>query len=112
VKHDKCADSARGTRRAITASLLFGGAVADAVGFSPLPLDPLPFPSIVVASEDDKNLSLRRARQLAAASGSTLVNIGRNGHINSASGIGQWEEARAIRLHFLERLILPPLRTT
>jgi uncharacterized protein len=84
------------------------GFLPDAVGFSPLPLDPLPFPSLVVASEDDEYLSPRRARHLAAAWGSQLVTVGRRGHINSASGLGAWQEGQAILSQFLEALGLPP----
>jgi uncharacterized protein len=62
------------------------------VGFAPMPLAPLPFPSLVVASSDDPYVSLARARQFALAWGSRLVEIGPAGHINGASGHGEWPE--------------------
>jgi hypothetical protein len=43
-----------------------------------------------VASTTDEWVSLVRARQFAAAWGSELVNIGPAGHINTASGYGEW----------------------
>jgi uncharacterized protein len=65
-------------------------------GFSPMPLKPLPFASIVVASEDDKWVSLERAKFFADAWGSRLVNIGRKGHINSDSKMGEWPEGQRL----------------
>ncbi|KIO77617.1 alpha/beta hydrolase [Pedobacter lusitanus] len=70
--------------------------------FAPIPLSALPFPSIVVASEDDTFVSLERARYFAAQWGSEFVNIGSKGHINSASNLELWEEGQLI----LERLTL------
>lgn len=64
----------------------------QALGFSPLPLMPLPFPSIVVASEDDPYASLNFAKSSAKAWGSEFINIGSAGHINSSSGLGEWDE--------------------
>lgn len=63
---------------------------AGPTGFAPLPLTPLPFPSTVVASSDDPYAPLARARRSASAWGSRLVEIGAAGHINSASGLGEW----------------------
>lgn len=61
-------------------------------GFAPVPLVPLPFPSIVVASENDEYISLEQAEIYAKAWGSRFVNIGAKGHINAASGLGEWQE--------------------
>jgi len=65
---------------------------ADGAGFAPLPSDPLPFPSVIIASSTDPYCALERARALASAWGSTLVEAGNAGHINSASGHGPWPE--------------------
>jgi predicted alpha/beta hydrolase family esterase len=62
----------------------------DNGGFAPIPLAPLPFPSIVVASTDDPYVSLERAEQFARAWGSLCVNLGPCGHINTAAGFGPW----------------------
>ncbi len=59
-------------------------------GFAPMPMRRLPFPTIVVASTNDVYVSLARAREFASAWGSRFVNIGEAGHINSASGLGEW----------------------
>jgi len=64
----------------------------DTQGFAPVPLEKLPFRSVVIASTDDRYISLERAEQFAAAWGSELVNIGAKGHINAAAGFGEWPE--------------------
>jgi len=65
-------------------------------GFRPVPLERLPFPSIVVSSEDDVYVTLERAREYADAWGSSFVNVGEKGHINSASGLGDWPDGSAL----------------
>ncbi|MDE3254095.1 MAG: alpha/beta hydrolase [Bacteroidota bacterium] len=67
-----------------------------ATGFAPIPLNTLPFRSIVVASEDDPWVSLERAKFFAGHWGSEFVNIGKAGHINAASGHFRWDEGLAI----------------
>lgn len=69
-------------------------------GFSPMPLKPLPFPSITIASSNDYYVAPERAMKFAAAWGSELVTIGDAGHINVAAGFGPWEEG----LEYLKRL--------
>ena len=64
-------------------------------GWLPLPRRPLPFPSLVVASENDPLARLERTSELARAWGSRLVNLGRVGHLNPASGFGEWPGAMA-----------------
>lgn len=68
----------------------------QAVGFSPLPLKPFAFPSIVVASSNDPYGSLDFAKMCASAWGSRFVSIGAAGHINSASGLGEWQEGYSL----------------
>jgi predicted alpha/beta hydrolase family esterase len=62
----------------------------DAVGFFPVPLTPLPFPSIVVASTNDPFGSFSYAQECARHWGSRFVNSGAAGHINASSGLGEW----------------------
>ena len=70
-------------------------------GFSPIPLDPLGFNSIVVTSSNDEWVSLERARHFADHWGSEFINIGAAGHINAQSGYGEWTEG----LKVLEQLV-------
>lgn len=62
-------------------------------GWSPLPLEPLPFPSILAASDDDPLGDPVRLRALAAGWGSRWHSIGSVGHLNPASGFGAWPDA-------------------
>jgi predicted alpha/beta hydrolase family esterase len=61
-------------------------------GFKPMLLDPLPFPSLVVASTNDPYVSLERAAFFASQWGSRFETVGDRGHINSDSGLGDWPE--------------------
>ena len=60
------------------------------VAFAPTPAEPLPFPSILVGSQNDPYLGYRSARRMARLFGSRFADAGRVGHINAASGIGDW----------------------
>jgi predicted alpha/beta hydrolase family esterase len=73
---------------------------AGPTGFGPMPLRPLPFPSIVVMSANDVYVTPERGATFARAWGSTLVGIGDAGHINGESGLGDWPAG----LEMLERL--------
>ena len=61
-------------------------------GFKPMPLNKLPFRSIVVASSNDYYVSIERAEHFAKHWGSEFVMIGDAGHINSDSNLGRWEK--------------------
>ncbi len=62
--------------------------------FVPIPLAPLPFPTTVVAGRDDPYVAFERARRFAEAWGSAFVDAGEVGHINAASGLGDWDAGR------------------
>jgi hypothetical protein len=62
-------------------------------GWLPIPREPLPFPSIVAASSDDPLGNPVRLRSLAASWGSRVRDLGAVGHLNPASGFGEWPEA-------------------
>lgn len=57
-----------------------------------LPHEALPFPTLVVGSENDPWMSLPRAAHWAGVWGGDWVNLGRAGHINAESGFGPWPE--------------------
>ena len=65
-------------------------------GFAPMPLAPLPFRSIVVASSDDPFVTPARAEQFAKAWRAEIVNIGPRGHINAESNLGDWPQGLAL----------------
>lgn len=72
--------------------------------FGPYPRDPLPFPSLVVASRNDPFGSFEHAGDIANAWGSMLVDAGESGHINADSGHGPWPEGTMVFAQFLSRL--------
>ncbi len=63
--------------------------------WSPVSLQPLPFPATVLASSNDPFCSPERARHFAAAWGAQLIDVGPHGHLNAESGLGDWSEAHA-----------------
>jgi hypothetical protein len=65
-------------------------------GFAELPLQRLPFATLVVASGDDPYATPGFARRCAEAWGGRLVELGNAGHINTASGHGAWQQGRAL----------------
>lgn len=62
----------------------------------------LPFRSTAVVSRDDPYCAPERAAELSAQWGSELVMIGERGHVNGASGLGDWPEGRALLQALLE----------
>lgn len=72
--------------------------------FAPLPRDPLPFPSQLVASRTDPYCDYEVAADHANAWGSYLIDAGDAGHINAASGHGPWPEGLLRFAAFLKRL--------
>ena len=69
--------------------------------FAPIPHFGLPFPSRVVASSDDPYVSRERARAFAEAWGSAFTELGPRGHINTASGFGEWPRGEALLAELL-----------
>ncbi len=72
------------------------GYAVPARGFAPIPLQPLPFPSVVVASADDPAVRPERARAFAASWGSRYVPVDARGHIDARSGYGPWPEGERL----------------
>ncbi len=59
-------------------------------GFPEPPRAALPFPSVLVGSEDDPHMTLDAATRLAGEWDSFFINAGAAGHINAGSGFGPW----------------------
>ena len=90
------ASHSRNTHR-VKAALLVGPGDAEQealrpvlTSWSPIPLQTLPFPSVLVGSQNDPYCSFERARTLASAWGSTFIDAGPKGHLNAESGLGHW----------------------
>ena len=64
-------------------------------GWLPVPRELLPFQSIVAASRNDPLGRYERVAELASAWGSRCVDLGEVGHLNPASGFGEWPQAQS-----------------
>jgi uncharacterized protein len=98
---------ARMTRRAVRGALLATPADLDqplpdgypsmealeGAGWLPVPRNALPFQSIVAASRNDPLARFERVAAFARSWGSKLVDLGEVGHLNPASGFGEWPQA-------------------
>lgn len=75
-------------------------------GWSPLPLQPLPFKTLLLASATDPFCSAVRARHFSVAWGAQFIDVGAHGHLNAASGLGGWPDAH-LQLLQLQALAAP-----
>ena len=73
---------------------------AQALGFNALPHNVLPFPTVVVVSNDDPYDQHHRGTFWATQWGSRLVCLAGAGHINSDSGLGDWPAGFALLAEF------------
>ncbi|WP_061935830.1 alpha/beta hydrolase [Aureimonas sp. AU22] len=78
-----------------------------ASGFDAYSRDPLPFPSIVVASRGEPDHSFDAIEDVAAAWGSLFVDAGESGRLDETSGHGPWPEGLLTFGKFLSRLPAP-----
>jgi predicted alpha/beta hydrolase family esterase len=72
--------------------------------FGPYPREPLPFPSVTIASRNDPFSSFDKAEDIAGAWGSLFVDAGEAGHLNAESGHGPWPEGLMIFSQLMARL--------
>lgn len=92
------------TPRRIRAAMLVSTADVDSDAhtppvcrrFAPMPMAPLPFPALVVASTDDPYVTVERSQEFAAAWGAQFAAVGAKGHLNSASALGSWPQGRGL----------------
>jgi predicted alpha/beta hydrolase family esterase len=91
-------------RRRVTAALLVAPADVDSPAhtpdevrcFRPMPLGRLPFPTTVVASDDDPYVAPERARWFAQHWGSRFVLVAGAGHLNADSKLGRWDAGKRL----------------
>lgn len=65
-------------------------------GWFPVPRQRLPFSSLVACSDNDPLAASARVLTLARDWGSETVNLGAVGHLNPASGYGEWPMALSL----------------
>jgi predicted alpha/beta hydrolase family esterase len=71
--------------------------------FQPIVREKLPFPALVVWSEDDPYGTPDQARSMAADWGCRERSAGPRGHLNGDSGLGDWAQGRGWLAELLER---------
>ena len=64
--------------------------------WSPIELQALPFPAVLVASRDDPFCELERSRLFAHAWHAQFIDHGACGHINADSGLASWPEGHVL----------------
>jgi predicted alpha/beta hydrolase family esterase len=64
--------------------------------WAPVPTRPLPFPGTAVLSSDDPYCDAGRGLQMAAGWGCEVHTVGAAGHLNTASGLGDWPAGLAL----------------
>lgn len=72
--------------------------------FRPILRDPLPFPSLLVASNNDPYCTIDRAVEFATCWGSDFHQAGEAGHINLESGHGPWPEGLLMFTRLMQRI--------
>jgi len=72
--------------------------------FGPYRRDPLPFPSVTIASRTDAFCEFGKAEEMAASWGSLFMDAGDSGHLNHESGHGPWPEGLMVFARFMSKL--------
>lgn len=71
--------------------------------FAPMPLKPLPFPALVVASRTDPRVSIEKAQAFANAWGADIADAGDLGHMGNESKLGLWPDGILLLGRLLNR---------
>lgn len=72
--------------------------------FGPYRRDPFPFPSTVIASQNDPFCTIEVAAEMALSWGSRFIDARESGHINSDSGHGPWPDGLMVFANFMKNL--------
>lgn len=78
--------------------------LTDELDASPYPNAPLPFPSFILASNNDHKVSQAQAQELCQKLESFFLDTGANGHIDETSGHGPWPEGLLVFSQFMQKL--------
>ncbi len=96
-------------KRKIKGALIVAPPVLDNIpseigldSFLPVPKYKIDFPTLLVASTNDPWADLEASLLLAQSWGSEFVSVGEAGHINSASGLGEWKEGLSLLGNLLD----------
>jgi predicted alpha/beta hydrolase family esterase len=76
----------------------------ECIGFSPMPRLELPFPSLMVASENDPYISSAELKKWADILAADFISVGEREHIGTAAKLEYWEEGQKLFQKFLKSL--------
>jgi predicted alpha/beta hydrolase family esterase len=76
---------------------------ASSYEFGTMPTARLPFPALLIASQNDPYMALGKAKWAARAWSVPLINLGAAGHINVQSGFGRWYRGYELAEQLLQR---------
>lgn len=71
--------------------------------FAPMPMKPLPFPAMVVASRTDPRVTFDRARECATAWGAYFADAGDLGHMGNEARLGIWPDGLLLLGRLLQK---------
>jgi predicted alpha/beta hydrolase family esterase len=71
--------------------------------WQPIVREPLPFPALLVGSQDDPYCDFERARGFASDWHARFVDYGLRGHLNAESGLGDWPDGRQLLVDLLNK---------
>ena len=78
-------------------------APVEVADFRPVPMNPLTFRSLLVASTNDPRCELAVARRMATLWRSDFLVAGASGHLNTDAGFGPWPLGEELVLQLRER---------
>lgn len=70
-------------------------------GFTPMPRIKLPFPSLMIASENDPYITSSDLKKWADIIGSNFISVGEREHIGTKANLGYWEEGQGLFKEFV-----------
>ena len=70
--------------------------------WSPIALQALPFPSVLLGSRNDPYCAFERARLFAHAWNAQFMDYGDCGHINADSGLASWPEGHVLLMDLMK----------
>jgi len=76
----------------------------ECIGFSPMPRIALPFPSVMIASENDPYISSAALKKWADIFQTEFINVGLREHIGTAAKLEYWEEGQKLFKQFMRSI--------
>lgn len=77
----------------------------ECIGFSPMPQLKLPFPSVMIASENDPYISSAELKKWTGVLGGDFISVGEREHIGTAAKLEYWEEGQGLFEDFVGSLM-------